>query len=81
MESTFKKLSDGTIVVTTTFKPSGDLMMQEEALVVGLQEVGRVLMQESLKSLDTDGRPIVVSNARHTSRGEEKKRTRRRLGR
>lgn len=48
-------------------------MDQETALQVGLQEAGRIVMEEAIKELDTDGRPIVVSNERYTSRGQEKK--------
>ena len=79
MESTYKKAADGTVTITTTFNPQGDLMDQETALQIGLQEAGRLAMQESIKDLDTDGRPIVVANERHTSRGQEKKVTKRRM--
>ena len=80
MESTYKKSSDGTITLTLTFKPEGDLYDQETALQIGLQEVGRVIMEEAIKSFDTNGEPIVVGNVRHTSRGLEKKVIKRRLG-
>ncbi len=73
MESTIKKAADGTVTITTIFKPEGDLMDQETALQIGLQEAGRIAMLEAIKDLDTDGRPIVVSNERYTSRGAEKK--------
>ena len=73
MESTYKKAADGTVTITTTFKPEGDLMDQETALQVGLQEAGRLAMQEAIKKMDTNGEPIVVSNERYTSRGVEKK--------
>ena len=80
MESTYKKAADGTVTITTTFKPEGDLMDQETALQIGLQEAGRIAMLEAIKDLDTDGRPIVVSNERYTSRGAEKKRIKRSSG-
>jgi hypothetical protein len=80
MESTYTKSSDGTITLTLKFKPEGDLMDQETALQLGLQEAGRVMMEEAIKSLDTNGKPIVVSNERHTSRGAEKKHIKRPLG-
>jgi len=73
MESTYKKAADGTVTITTTFKPEGDLMDQETALQIGLQEAGRIAMLEVIKELDTTGEPIVVSNERYTSRGAEKK--------
>jgi hypothetical protein len=80
MKTTYKKAADGTVTITTTFKPEGDLMDQETALQIGLQEAGRIAMQEAIKDLDTDGRPIVVANDRYTSRGTEKKRTKRSSG-
>lgn len=80
MESTYKKAADGTVTVTTVFKPAGDLMDQETALQIGFQEAARLSMLEAIKSLDTDGRPIVVGNERYTSRGSEKKRIKRPSG-
>jgi len=80
MESRYKKSPDGTITLTLTFKPTGDLYDQETALQIGLQEAGRIMMEEAIKSLDTNGEPIVVGNVRHTSRGLEKKTIKRRLG-
>ncbi|MEO6039205.1 MAG: hypothetical protein ABIQ93_12400 [Saprospiraceae bacterium] len=77
MESTYRKAADGTVTITTTFKPEGDLMDQETALQIGLQEAGRIAMVEAIKQLDTNGERIVVSNERYTSRGAEKKRIKR----
>jgi len=77
METTYKKAADGTVTITTTFKPEGDLLDQETALQIGLQAAGRISMLEAIKELDSDGRPIVVANERHTSRGLEKKRIKR----
>jgi hypothetical protein len=81
MESRIKKSADGTVTITTTFKPEGDLMDQETALQIGLQEAGRLAMLEAIKGLDTNGAAIVVSNERYTSRGLEKKRIKRSLDR
>jgi hypothetical protein len=72
MESTYQKSTASTVMITLTFKPEGDLMDQETALQVGLQEAGRVVMKEAIKELDTDGRPIMVSNEGYKSRGQEK---------
>jgi hypothetical protein len=80
MERTYTKSSDGTITLTLKFKPEGDMMDQETALQIGLQEAGRVMMEEVIKSFDTNGAPIVVDNERHTSRGLEKKLTKQPLG-
>lgn len=80
MESTYKKAADGTVTITTTFKPEGDLMDQETAIQIGLQEAGRIAMLEAIKALDTNGEPIVVANERYSSRGLEKKRIKRSSG-
>ena len=81
MESTVKKSADGTVTITTRYKPHGDLMDQETALQLGLQEAARLALQEAIKELDSNGAPIVVANERYTSRGLEKKRTKRPSGR
>jgi hypothetical protein len=73
MESTIKKAADGTVTITTTFKPQGDLLDQETALQIELQEAGRLALVEAIKELDTNREPIVVTNERYTSRGLEKK--------
>jgi hypothetical protein len=72
MESTIKKATDGTVTITTTFKPEGDLLDQETALQIGLQEAGRLALLEAIKELSTNGAPIVFANERYTSRGLEK---------
>lgn len=81
MESTIKKAADGTITVTTTYKPQGDILEQETALQIGFHEAARLVLAESIKDLDTNGEAIVVANERYTSRGLEKKHIKRPLGR
>lgn len=80
MESSYNKAPDGTVTLTVTFKLEGNLSDQETALQGYLNEAGRLALMETIKELDTDGRPIVVNNERYTSRGQEKKRSKRSLG-
>lgn len=77
MGAHYKKESDGSISITLNIKPTGTMLEQEEQIAEAVAEVGRLATSLSLKSFDTDGRPIVVDNVKHTSRGEEKKHFRR----
>ena len=53
------------------------MLEQEEQIASAVAEVGRLATELSLKGFDTSGEPIIVNNERHTSRGEEKKITKR----
>lgn len=80
MAAHYKKESDGSISITLNIKPTGTMLEQEEQIAEGVAEVGRLATSLSLKSFDTDGHPIIVDNVKHTSRGEEKKTTKRPTG-
>lgn len=69
---------DGSVSITLNIKPHGSMLEQEEQIASGVAEVGRLATELSLKGFDTDGHPIIVDNVKHTSRGEEKKLSRRR---
>ncbi len=62
------------------FKPSGSMLEQEEQIAESLAEVGRLATIVSLRQFDTDGKPVIVDNVKHTSRGQEKKTFKRRGG-
>jgi len=49
------------------------MLEQEEQIAKAVAEVGKLATALSLKGFDTDGRPIVVDNVKHTSRGGGKK--------
>lgn len=80
MAAHYKEESDGSISITLNIKPTGTMLEQEEQIAEGVAEVGRLATSLSLKSFDTDGHPIIVDNVKHTSRGEEKKTTKRPTG-
>lgn len=80
MATEYKIESDGSISITTRFKPEGSMLEQEEAIAAALAEAGRIATIFSLKSFDTSGQPLVSGNERHTSRGQEKKVTKRPTG-
>lgn len=69
---------DGSVSITLNIKPQGSMLEQEEQIASAVSEVGRLATELSLKGFDTDGQPIIVDNVKHTSRGEEKKISRRR---
>jgi hypothetical protein len=77
MAAHYKKEADGSISITMNIQPTGSMLEQEEQIAAAVAEVGKLATSLSLKSFDTDGRPIVVDNVKHTSRGEEKKHFRR----
>jgi hypothetical protein len=81
MEKNYKRESDGTITVTIKFKPEGSFLEQEEQIAKVLSETGMMMAEVSLKDFDTNGDPIIVENKKMTSRGQEKKSTKRSGGR
>jgi hypothetical protein len=77
MEKSYKRESDGSITVSINFKPEGSFLEQEEQIAKALSEAGMMIAEVSLKEFDTTGEPIIVDNKKMTSRGQEKKSTRR----
>lgn len=53
------------------------MLEQEEQIAAAVAEVGRLATELSLKGFDTNGEPLIVENVKHTSRGQEKKHSRR----
>lgn len=80
MAAKYKLEADGSVTITMNIKPQGSMLEQEEQIAAALAEVGRLATALSLKEFDTDGRPLIVENVKHTSRGQEKKHTKRRTG-
>lgn len=78
MNTEYKIDPDGTISITTKFKPEGSLLEQEEQIAAALAEAGRIATLFSLKSFDTSGEAVIKENEKYTSRGQEKKSTKRR---
>lgn len=80
MGAQYKVEADGSMTITMNIKPQGSMLEQEEQIAEALNEMGRLATALSLKGFDTDGRPVIVNNVKHTSRGQEKKTTKRRTG-
>ena len=78
MAAEYSKESDGSISITLNIKPSGSMLEQEEQIAEAVAEVGRLATVFALQGFDTDGQPVIVSNVKHTSRGREKKTSKRR---
>lgn len=53
------------------------MLEQEEQIASALSEAGRLASELTLKSFDTDGESLMVNNEKLSSRGEEKKTTKR----
>jgi hypothetical protein len=73
MGTHYKIEEDGSISITLNIMPKGSFLEQEEQIAEAVAEVGRLASAFSMKSHDTDGRPVIVSNKKQTSRGVEKK--------
>ena len=80
MAAQYKIEADGSVTITMNIKPEGSMLDQEEQIAQAVAELGRMATALSLQGFDTDGRSLVVDNEKHTSRGKEKKVTRRRTG-
>ena len=80
MKAEHKIEKDGSISITLNIKAEGSMLQQEEQIAEAIAEAGRIATAYSLRQFDTDGRPIVVNNVKHTSRGQEKKTTKRPTG-
>lgn len=77
MTTDYKIESDGTITITTKFKPEGSMLEQEEQIAAAVAAAGRLATQLSLKGFDTEGQSLITGNEKYTSRGQEKKTTKR----
>ena len=73
MAAQYKIEQDGSISITLNIMPKGSFLEQEEQIAAAVAEVGRLASALAMKAHDTDGRPIIVSNQKYTSRGTEKK--------
>ena len=59
----------------------GEMLTQEEAIQMALNEAGKLATKEALESFDADGRPIEVKREKLSSKGQGKKSTTPRSGR
>jgi hypothetical protein len=75
MLPTYQLQDDGSITITINLHPTGTMLEQEEQIAVAVSKVGLLATELSLKSFDTDGKPIIIDNVKYTSKGEEKKKS------
>ena len=80
MAARYKIEADGSVTITMNIKAEGSMLEQEEQIAQAVAEMGRMATALSLQGFDTAGRSLVVDNDKQTSRGKEKKVTRRRTG-
>lgn len=80
MAAQYKVELDGSMTITLNIKPTGNFLEQEEQISAAVAEVGRLASALTMKSYDTDGSAIISGNVKYTSRGLEKKTSRRRGG-
>ena len=78
MATEYKFEEDGSITITTRIKPKGSMLEQEEQIAAAVAEAGRIATVFSLKGFDTAGQSQIKGNEKFTSRGQEKKSTKRR---
>lgn len=78
MATEYKFEEDGSITITTRIKPEGSMLEQEEQIAAALAEAGRIATIFSLKGFDSEGQKLVKGNEKYSSRGQEKKITKRR---
>lgn len=71
---------DGSITVNMNLHLKGSMLEKEEEIARVVNELGRAATEEALRQFDTDGRPVVVGNEKYTSKGAEKKSTKRPTG-
>jgi len=78
MATEYKFEEDGSIIITMKIKPEGSMLEQEEQIAAAVAEAGRIATVFSLKGFNTAGQSQIKGNEKFTSRGQEKKSTKRR---
>ena len=78
MATEYKIEAGGSLSITTRIKPEGSMLEQEEQIAAAVAEAGRIATVFSLKGFDTAGQSQIKGNEKFTSRGQEKKSTKRR---
>ncbi len=71
--------ANGSLTVSINLELTGTMLEQEEQIAKAVAEVGRVATGEALGSFDTNGTSVISANRTYTSKGQEKKSTRRRM--
>ena len=61
------------LIIEVEMELDGDMLSQEEAIQLALNEAGKLATKEALESFDSDGNSIEVKGEKLTSKGKAKK--------
>ena len=78
MKSEIKQESDGSYTVSVNLKLEGSMLEMEEHIQDMVNELGLKATMEALRKFDTDGTPIQLKGQTLTSKGGQKKSSKRR---
>ena len=67
------KQQGGKFTIEVDMDLHGNMLSQEEAIQVALNEAGQLATRTALENFDTDGKPILVKGERLTRMGSKKK--------
>ena len=73
MSARIVKQQGGKLTIEVDMDLHGNMLSQEEAIQVALNEAGKLATRTALENFDTDGKPILVKGERLTSKGSKKK--------
>ncbi len=73
MSARIVKNKGGKLTIEVDMELNGNMLSQEEAIQVALNEAGKLATRTALENFDTDGKPIVVKGQRLTTKGAKKK--------
>lgn len=73
MAARIVKKEGGKLTIEIDMNLEGNMLTQEEAIQVALNEAGKLATLTALENFDTDGKPIIVKGKRLTSKGTKKK--------
>ena len=68
------------LIIEVEMELDGDMLTQEEAIQLALNEAGKLATKEALEGFDSDGNPIEVKGEKLTSKGQHKKTSKRPSG-
>lgn len=73
MAARIVKKEGGKLTIEVDMDLKGNMLTQEEAIQVALNEAGKLATLAALENFDTDGKPITVRGNRLTTKGAKKK--------
>lgn len=73
MSARIIKKDGGKVTIEVDIELEGNMLSQEEAIQLALNEAGKLATRTALENFDTDGTPIEVKGQRLSSKGSKKK--------